>query len=78
MTITGIIKNSLLFRLASEIQRSAQKYGPFSFILKLMGTPPGYVSPRAAEGSHILGTASRAARLVMRPLSAAGEFIRQQ
>lgn len=78
MTITGIIKNSLLYRLASEIQRTAQKYGPVSFILKLMGTPPSYVSPRAAEGSLILGTASRAARLVMSPLSAAGEYVRQQ
>ena len=70
MTVTGILKNSLVYTAASAACRAVHKYGSHSRTLNWLGNAPRYASPDSMEGSLILGGASRLAHLLFAPLAA--------
>ncbi len=77
MTLTGIVKNSAVYRLTRGIRQAAAGWVEGSRALKLLAAPPGYASPRFMEASLVFGTASRAVNALFGPLAAAGEFLRR-
>ncbi|MCL6611470.1 MAG: O-antigen ligase family protein [Peptococcaceae bacterium] len=78
MTPADMVKNSVAFQIWAGICGAVLKYGADSRILGRLGSPPRYASARCAEGSLVLGTASRAVSCLFRPLMAAGDFLRRQ
>lgn len=75
--MTGIITNSLLYRYLSCISQTFLKYWVESFARKKIYTLPSYSSPQLARESIILAAVSRLFNLILRPLAAAGLYMRR-
>jgi len=75
--LTGIITSSLFYRILSCLCQAFLKYWAESYARQKICTLPLYSSPQLAGESLILTAVSRLLNLLLRPLAAAGLFLRQ-
>ncbi|MCL4441114.1 MAG: O-antigen ligase family protein [Firmicutes bacterium] len=77
MTLDSTLTNSTAFRALKSLVRTAADYGAGSYILKKLSTQPLYTSTGTMKGSCILRWFSALAALLLTPLAAAGNIVRQ-
>ncbi|MFZ5648385.1 MAG: O-antigen ligase family protein [Bacillota bacterium] len=76
MTLTCVIRSSLLYRSLSLVCHAVSKYWDSSYTRKKLCTLPSYSTSRAIQGSIIFRAVSFLISLALKPLVALGSFLR--
>ena len=77
MTPDIIIANSRVIRILRSFYSAASDYGAGSYVIKKMSTRPSYTSNETITGSILVRWACALAALLLSPLAAAGNALRQ-